>query len=199
MVVPNEMKGHSEELTRTSETHPLRIDVVDAGAGRGPIGITFAPGKTDRFAVGGPWARDLAQDLDSVEKWQARAVVSLIEKDEMSRLGVPSLGAAIQSRGMVWLHLPIRDVSTPSIEFETQWPAHSKRLRALLDAGQNVLVHCKGGLGRAGMISARLLVESGVEPAAAIAKVRAARPGAIETREQEVWVKTGPRSQHPET
>ena len=46
--------------------------------------------------------------------------------------------------------------------------------------------HCRGGLGRAGMISARLLVESGVEPEVAIAKVRAARPGAIETREQEL-------------
>ena len=95
---------------------------------------------------------------------------------------------------MVWLHLPIRDVSTPSVEFEAEWPAHSKKLRGLLDAGENVLVHCKGGLGRAGMISARLLVESGIEPEAAIAKVRKARPGAIQTQEQEVSVRIGPRN-----
>ena len=56
-------------------------------------------------------------------------------------------------------------------------------------------VHCRGGLGRAGMISARLLVESGVEPNAAIERVRAARPGAIETPQQEEWVRSGsPRS-----
>jgi ADP-ribosyl-[dinitrogen reductase] hydrolase len=44
------------------------------------------------------------------------------------------------------------------------------------------------------MVSARLLVESGAAPEDAIARVRAARPGAIETRDQENWVKTGPRS-----
>jgi protein-tyrosine phosphatase len=186
-------------MTRTSETHPLRIDVVDAGAGRGQIGITFAPGKNDRSAFGGPWVRDLAQDLQAVEKWKAKAVVTLIEAHEMLRLGIPNLGAEIQGRGMVWLHLPIRDVSTPSAEFEAEWPAHSEKLRGLLDAGQNVLVHCKGGLGRAGTISARLLVESGVDPKEAITRVRAARPGAIETREQEVWVKTGPRNRSKES
>ena len=90
--------------------------------------------------------------------------------------------AEIQRRGMVWLHLPIPDVSTPSAEFEPGWPAHSEKLRGLLDAGQNVIAHCKGDIGRAGMISARLLVDFGVEAEAAIAKVRAARPGAIETR-----------------
>ena len=41
------------------------------------------------------------------------------------------------------------------------------------------------------MIAARLLAESGVEPETAINRVRAAQPGAIETRPQEEWVKTG--------
>ncbi len=180
-------------MIRTSETHPLWIDSVDAGAGRGRIGFTFAPGKNDRYAVGGPWARDLAKDLDAIKKWEARAIVTLIESRELSLLCISNLGAEVQRRGLDWLHLPIRDVSTPGVEFESEWPAHSKRLRALLDADQNVLVHCRGGLGRSGMIAARLLVESGVEPEAAIARVRAARPGAIETRQQEDWVKTGPR------
>ena len=54
--------------------------------------------------------------------------------------------------------------------------------------GEDVYVHCKGGLGRAGTIAARLLVELGVSPKQAIADVRAARPGAIQTREQERYV-----------
>jgi hypothetical protein len=44
--------------------------------------------------------------------------------------------------------------------------------------------HCKGGLGRAGMMAARLLVELGVAPEQAIRDVRCARPGAIETPAQ---------------
>ena len=55
-------------------------------------------------------------------------------------------------------------------------------------AGCDVLVHCRGGLGRAGTIAARLLVELGMEPETAIASVRAVRPGAIETSDQEKFV-----------
>ena len=53
-------------MLRTSETDPLQIASVDVGAHRGTIGITFAPGKNDRSASRGPWARDLAKDLDVI-------------------------------------------------------------------------------------------------------------------------------------
>ena len=62
------------------------------------------------------------------------------------------------------------------------------RLRERLRRGERVLVHCRGGLGRAGSVAARLLVEFGAAPNEAIRQVRVARPGAIETREQEQWV-----------
>lgn len=58
---------------------------------------------------------------------------------------------------------------------------------ALMQGGK-VLVHCRGGLGRAGTVAACLLVESGVAPSEAIRKVRTARSGAIETREQQRYV-----------
>jgi hypothetical protein len=90
---------------------------------------------------------------------------------------------------MLWFHLPIVDVSVPSEEFEQEWILAGEQLRSLLRDGQNVLVHCRGGLGRAGMIAARLLVELGKDPKHAIASVRAARgPGAIETRAQEEFI-----------
>jgi hypothetical protein len=41
------------------------------------------------------------------------------------------------------------------------------------------------------MLAARLSVERGINPAAAIAKVRAVRDGAVETHVQEEWVKAG--------
>jgi protein-tyrosine phosphatase len=180
-----------ERIVKTSLTHPLRIDPVDAGLGGGKIGITFAPGKRDPHAMTGSWDRDLGLDLDAIVKWKAVAVVTLIESHEIRLLGIPDLGAEVRRRGMQWLHMPICDVSTPGKKFEAEWPATSESLRAILKKGQNILVHCRGGLGRAGMISARLLVEHGVEPEEAIAHVRAVRPDAIETREQENWVKTG--------
>jgi len=61
-------------------------------------------------------------------------------------------------------------------------------LRSRVRAGFNVLVHCKGGLGRAGTIAARLLIELGVEPQKAVDQVRQSRVGAIETQTQMSYV-----------
>ena len=42
------------EMIKTSKSHPLQIASVDAGTDRGMIGVTFAPGKTDRQAIEAP-------------------------------------------------------------------------------------------------------------------------------------------------
>ncbi|MBB4198366.1 hypothetical protein GGD83_002166 [Rhodoblastus sphagnicola] len=169
---------------RTSQTHPLEIAQVRASPAHGRIGITFCPGKHDRAAYSGAWARDLATDLDVIAASGARLVLTLVEPAELVALKVPDLGMDVLARGLDWRHLPIADYSVPNAAFERQWRAHGRDIRALLRRGDDIVVHCKGGLGRAGMIAARLLVELGVEPDAAIKEVRRARKGAIETPSQ---------------
>lgn len=176
-------------MVRTSQTHPLEIAEVRAGPSQGRIGITFCPGKHDRGAYTGAWARDLSADLDVIAAWGARLVLTLVEPSELVALKVPDLGAAVRDRGIDWRHLPIPDYSVPSDAFEQQWLSHGRDIRALLRGGSDVLVHCKGGLGRAGMIAARLLVELGVPPEQAIRDVRGVRKGAIETPSQLALVK----------
>ena len=166
---------------RTSQTHPLHIAAVRASPVHGRIGITFCPGKHDNMAGTGVWARDLATDLDAVAAWGARLVLTLMEATELRALKVPALGSAVQQRGLAWRHLPIADFSVPDARFEAQWQRHGPEIRRLLRSGVDVLLHCKGGLGRAGMMAARLLVELGMTPDEAIHVVRSARPGAIET------------------
>jgi ADP-ribosyl-[dinitrogen reductase] hydrolase len=136
----------------------------------------------------GAWDRDLALDLDAVRDWGAAAVVTLLESQEMRLLRVQRLGEEVVSRKMQWFHLPIVDVSVPDARFEESWLSAGKELRSLLRSGHDVLVHCRGGLGRAGTIAARLLVELGMDPRRAIDSVRTARPGTIETRAQEEFV-----------
>ncbi|TCO71124.1 cyclin-dependent kinase inhibitor 3 family protein [Rhodovulum euryhalinum] len=170
--------------SRTSLTHPLQIAEVRAGPGLGRIGITFCPGKQDPAAATGAWARDLATDLDAIAAWGARLVLTLVEPAELVALKVPDLGAESVARGLDWRHLPIADYSVPTPAFEAAWQADGRDIRAILRGGGDVLVHCKGGLGRAGMIAARLLAELGMAPDAAIRAVRRARPGAIETPSQ---------------
>lgn len=167
---------------RTSLSHPLQIAELAALPAAGRIGITFCPGKHDRAAATGAWARDLTLDLDAVAAWGARAVLTLVEPAELRALQVPGLGAAVVARGMAWHHLPMPDHDVPPPDIERRWATDDgPALRARLREGQAVLVHCKGGLGRAGMMAARLLVELGRPVDEAVRAVRRARPGAIET------------------
>lgn len=183
-------QGNREDV-RTSLSHPIRIDEVRAGDADGVVGITFCPGKC------GPsenssyrWERDLSTDLDAIARWAPMAIVTLIEEREFTMLGVRDLGKQVRARGIEWHHLPIVDVRPPDKRFENAWRSSGPRLVGLLLGGEKVLVHCRGGLGRAGTVAARLLVEIGVPPDEAVARVRAARPGAIETREQMQYVLT---------
>jgi ADP-ribosyl-[dinitrogen reductase] hydrolase len=177
-------------MKRTSLSSPLQIATIALGAGLGRVGITFCPGKYDPHAQTGRWDRDLALDLAAIRDWGAAAVVTLLEAHELGLLRVERLGDEVRSRGMAWFHLPIADVSTPDQSFESQWLVAGEELRALLRSGKDVLVHCRGGLGRAGMISSRLLIELGMDPETAIDRVRAVRgSGAIETRPQEEYVR----------
>ena len=178
---------------RTSRSHPLRIDEVTAGEAGGLIGITFCPGKCGPSLYDLRWKRDLAADLDVIVAWGARAVVTLIEAHEFELLGVPDLGARVLARGIDWHPLPIPDVQPPGERFETGWQTSGPVLRNDLLAEHRVLVHCRGGLGRAGTVAARLLVELGAPAVEAIRRVRAARPGAIETTQQEQYVLKLPR------
>jgi ADP-ribosyl-[dinitrogen reductase] hydrolase len=183
-------------VTRTSRTHPLRIDEVPANDAGGLIGITFCPGKCGPSVAGHRWERDLAADLDVVSKWRPDAVVTLVERHELEMLGVPRLGEQIVARGIEWHHLPIVDVRPPDERFEAAWRSSGPVLNRRLREGGRVLVHCRGGLGRAGTIAARLLVELGVGADEAVRRVRAARPGAIETNEQLNHVLSLPRALH---
>lgn len=173
---------------RTSVTHPLRIAQMPAGESGGLLGITFCPGKQGPSFGGFVWERDLGLDLDAIAAWQAAAVVTLIEDHEFELLRVPDLGSQLRARGIEWHHIPIVDVQPPDERFERAWVGSGPRLHEHLTAGRRVLVHCRGGLGRAGTVAARLLVELGVPAMDAIDKVRRVREGAIETRAQERYV-----------
>ncbi len=175
-------------MKRTSLTDPLQIASISAGPTLGRVGITFCPGKYDPDAMSGYWDRDLNLDLDAIQKWEAAAVVTLLEQRELALLRVERLGDEVRRREMRWFHVPIPDVSTPDEGFERQWGVDGNEICALLRNGRNVVIHCRGGLGRAGMIAARLLIELGTEPPIAIRDVRAARRGAIETVEQERYL-----------
>lgn len=170
---------------------PLRIDAVAVPGTGGLIGMTICPGKDEYAGLGipsGPWKRDLDLDLQVIRNWGTDVLVTLIEAFEFELLAIPELPEKVRDYGISWLHLPIVDVWVPEDTFEEAWEVAGEELRRSLSVGGRIVVHCRGGLGRTGTIAGRLLVEFGMDPREAIRRVRATRPGAIQTREQEEYV-----------
>ena len=176
---------------KTSASHPIRVDWVYINDQKGKVGLTFCPGKKQKYAMTGSWNRDLDMDMTDLKDKDCDALVTLMEAQELEAVEVPKhqLEKITQTYGMDWFFLPIKDAGIPDSEFERSWNVAGKRLISLLNDKQSIVVHCLGGLGRSGTIAARLLVELGIDPDDAIIRVRQSRPGAIETKAQEQYVR----------
>jgi len=153
------------------------VDIPELGGAE--IAITPCPGKRER---------DLGLDLDTLRSWGAQAILTLVQDGELQMLRVGNMQSEVARRKMKWFHCPIPDFGAPGMFFEGCWVQRGdgKQVRKILRDGGKVVVHCRGGIGRAGTIASRLLIELGLAtPDAALRRVREARPGAVETWEQE--------------
>jgi protein-tyrosine phosphatase len=149
--------------------------------GGGILALCPLPGR------GGAYAADLAH----LKEWKPSMLISLVTEVEFLAEGATTLGADISDAGSRWAHLPITDYGVPDEAFVEQWPEVRDAALAALRGGGRVLVHCMGGCGRSGMVMLRLMIEAGEAPDQALARLRQARPCAIETEAQMHWAKTG--------
>lgn len=145
------------------------------------------PGKLAVFPRprGGDWLPDEVQD------WVAaglQVIVSLLTAEEVAELGLTQEAELCQLHGLEFISFPIVDRSVPTSRTETLRLAN--RLADLLKEGKNVGIHCRQGVGRASLVAACALIQSGVNADAAFALIGQARGLAVpETAEQERWVK----------
>jgi protein-tyrosine phosphatase len=137
---------------------------------------------------GGDWLSDEA------ENWLRsgiQTVVSLLTQDEESELDIESEAEEVTKHGMKFISYPIPDRGIPGSS-----SAAFQMLDAVFDElqrGKSVLVHCRQGIGRSGLVAASLLVLDGEEPRAAIESVSKARGVRVpETADQEQWIYRDP-------
>lgn len=175
--------------TLTSATNPIRVDFIpQAEHGlAGQLGMTFAPGRRAK-GIAGDWERDLGTDLHYLRsEYGTDVLVSLIEEHELRTLQIEGLETAANQAGIALERFAIPDGGIPSSA--DAFVELIRRTVASVQEGKTVVIHCRGGLGRTGVLAATCLRAIGVEAELAIAIVRSARSGTIETTAQEDFVR----------
>jgi hypothetical protein len=127
---------------------------------------------------------------DEIHRWRLAgvdAVVSLLMEDEIVFLNLGAEAELIRKQGMQYLSFPIPDQCAPASREDTLQLV--TRLGALLSQGKNVIVHCRGGVGRSPMIAACVLVTAGLTADEAFKKISDARGLPVpQMPEQRCWV-----------
>lgn len=181
-----------EEGVMNSESDPIRVDFVprDETALPGLLGMTFAPGMK---ALGqrGRWERDLEADLRVLrQEYGTHTLVSVMEEHEYGSYGIPELFERDLIEDIEILRFAIEDMNVPKEAEAQEYEALIREIVERMRQGKNVVVHCRGGLGRTGTVAACVLVALGRHTANdAIKAVRKARRKTIQTYDQEEFVR----------
>jgi protein-tyrosine phosphatase len=114
-------------------------------------------------------------------------VLSLLTSVEERDLNLAAEFSRATEAGLRFISLPIPDRQVPTSP--SQVAPILDELDADLAAAKNVVIHCRQGVGRSGMLAACLLVLRGCNPAIAVAAVTQARGTDVpETPEQRHWI-----------
>jgi protein-tyrosine phosphatase len=122
-----------------------------------------------------------------LETGGVQVVLSLLTPDEERDLDLRDEASEARKSGLDFYSFPIADRQVPKPE--AKLGEALDEMNNALSAGRNVLIHCRQGVGRSGLVAACLLIKNGMSPGAAVEAVSAARGVSVpETAEQREWI-----------
>jgi protein-tyrosine phosphatase len=134
---------------------------------------------------GGDWLED------EIAGWRSAGidvVACLLTSEEATDLLLEEEASLAAAEGLRFYSLPIQDRDIPESDSDARRLINE--LASALDRGKSVLIHCRQGIGRAGMIATPVLGFAGVPVEDALRRVSKARGLEVpETAAQLAWVK----------
>ena len=104
---------------------------------------------------------------------EAHTIVSFNERHELERDYPDYVAWLDEHRGGRALWYPVPDLSAPLLADATRWV---DELVGRLEAGEGLILHCAGGIGRAPTMGTCILVRLGMDADDALSLVAACRP-----------------------
>lgn len=134
---------------------------------------------------GEDWLED---EIFGVKKQDVQVMVSLLERNEITELGLGRQADLCSKYDIEYVNFPIPDKGTA--RRDANFRNFIGRLEERIAAGNSIIVHCRMGIGRSSIIAGCLLLKSGYKTSEVIqhiSKVRGLR--VPDTEEQIAWLK----------
>ena len=154
-----------------------KFELFPVTVGAGQIALSPIPGRFGTYE----------DNLSEILRWAPDLVLTMTTQAELDRTGAGGFWTDLHAVGVAWRHLPVVDFGAPDADVAAVWGEVSALGAEVLARGGKILTHCFGGCGRSGMAALRLMIEAGEDPDAALARLRRARPCAVETDAQQAW------------
>lgn len=129
----------------------------------------------------------LSDEIQGLAAAGINVVVSLLQRSEVYELGLAKEADLCRASGIEFISFPIPDRGLPPTG-----QSFSQTVRTIFDlvnAGRNVMIHCRAGIGRSGLTAAAVLLRSGLSAQQAFDLVSSARGVPVpDTEEQRNWL-----------
>ncbi len=145
--------------------------------GKGFVAIMAKP-------TSGDW---IEEEFANIASENINQIVSLLEPSEELEVGLQKEKILTEKNGMNFLSFPIQDRGLPnSVE---KFGNFTKTLYQQILSGTNTVIHCRAGIGRAGMVAAGILIHHGFNADKAFSHISLKRGITVpDTKEQYHWV-----------
>ena len=132
---------------------------------------------------GNDWLQD---EMNGLREAGTDVLVSMLTSDEADELDLGGESEAATTAGLVFVSCPTPDRGVPDAQ---RFRELLGELEGALNQGQNVVVHCRMGIGRSSLVAAGLLMVEGMTGTEAWDAVAAARGMRVpDTEEQRGWL-----------
>lgn len=159
----------------------------------GKLVMTGFPGLETGFDGEAVFTPDLCREtLEGIHAEGAEGLVVLVERDELDPVAFDLLESTAADVGMTITYHPIVDYSVPSEATTQAWLSTRATRQATLHAGGTLAFSCQYGAGRSGLMASWSLMEGGLHATEAMALVRSHFAEAVESEDQEIWLKNAP-------
>jgi len=163
----------------------------------GKMGVSFAPGKKNKFVGhdGIKHNRSLAWDISNLASRGVNAIFCLLGKYELKFIGVDlsEYEKLCAKHGITFCCFPIVDMSIPEPKETEKFKQNViQKIVELVKNNKNILIHCRGGIGRACTVAGCALahIYNGVSSEAIIKLLRRKRAkDAVQSYKQVDFIK----------